>query len=328
MANRRSSMPNITFEGKNININAGDNLLQALIQAKTNPTYSCLAGQCHSCLLQAPSGIIPPQAQQGLSPQQCERNLLLACQCHPEHDLELQRPQARTKTDAMISGLRQLSPEVTELTLSPRTVFPYRPGQHTTIWRGPYLKRCYSLASVPEQETDLVFHIQHHPEGQFSTWIHQQAREGDLLQLGTAIGNCHYHPQYASRPLVLIGFGSGLGPLYGILRDAIEHQHRGNMALFHMAEEEQPHYLQSELNHLSEQYKLAYSRLVEGSNPTEAVNQHLKQCPVSPVIAYLCGPAAQVKACQRLLLNSGLVAEHIFTECFTDTQIQKDGQNI
>ncbi|WP_426416272.1 2Fe-2S iron-sulfur cluster-binding protein [Aestuariirhabdus sp. LZHN29] len=311
-------MVQITFEGHPIDVAPGETLLQALIRARTEPSYSCLAGLCHSCLLQAQAGEIPPAAQSGLSPEQCEQQLLLACQCRPVEPLQLQRPKTLKRTDAVICGLQQLSTEITELRLATRAPLPYHAGQHIDLWLGPYLSRRYSLASVPGLDGDLVFHIQRVRGGQFSDWIHTQACEGSLIQLGTAQGACCYSPEQSTRPLLLIGSGSGLGPLHGLLRDALNQHHRGQISLLHLGKSPLHLYLQEEIRSLCDQHpNLSHHPLVGTSDdlavPLQSVLTHWDSRRVN---AFVCGSGELVKEAFSQLRAAGVPDHQIHTDSF------------
>ncbi|RRJ83879.1 2Fe-2S iron-sulfur cluster-binding protein [Aestuariirhabdus litorea] len=316
-------MVQIHFEGKTIDLKPGETLLQALVRARANPSYSCVAGLCHSCLLQAQSGTIPRAAQVGLSPDQCQQDLLLACQCRPESPLTVRRPHSARRTDAMVSGIRALSPAIMELRLSPRSPISYQAGQHIDLWHGPYLTRHYSLASVPALDSDLLFHIQAVPGGQFSHWVHTQAEVGSLLQLGSAQGDCRYGSPQPGAPLLLIGSGSGLGPLYGLLRDALNQLHRGPIELLHLARDEHHLYLQDELIQLARQHpNLRYSSLV---GPVEALapllDAAIDRCDQRRAQAYLCGASRLVTEATRRLRDAGLNESQIHSDTFDAQQL-------
>jgi NAD(P)H-flavin reductase len=87
--------------------------------------------------------------------------------------------------------------------------------------------RPYSLASLPDDDPWLEFHIDCHAPGAFCDAA-RRLREGDSLRLGELRGGAlHYDPDWQERPLLLMASGTGLAPLWGILRQALRDGTRG-----------------------------------------------------------------------------------------------------
>jgi ferredoxin-NADP reductase len=102
------------------------------------------------------------------------------------------------------------------------------PGQHyilkLTAPDGYIASRSYSVASAPDESTDIELTVERLPEGEVSTFLHDDAMVGDLLEVRGPIGGWFIWP--ADRPALLIGGGSGLVPLMAMLR----HARRQNLA--------------------------------------------------------------------------------------------------
>jgi NAD(P)H-flavin reductase len=76
---------------------------------------------------------------------------------------------------------------------------------------------------------------------------------GDRLQIVGPAGNCFYESIDADQPPVLIGSGTGLAPLWGVLRDALRRDHRGPIRLYHGARNKEGLYLVDELEALAKE---------------------------------------------------------------------------
>jgi len=85
-------MPNITFNGKSYACDPEKTVLDNLLEQGVFLRYSCMAGVCHSCLLQASSGTPSPASQIGLSPEQQENKCFLACQCLASEAMNIKQP--------------------------------------------------------------------------------------------------------------------------------------------------------------------------------------------------------------------------------------------
>lgn len=67
---------------------------------------------------------------------------------------------------------------------------------------------------------------------------------GDGIRLGELRGGAlHYDPDWHERPLWLMAAGTGLGPLFGVLREALRQDHQGAIRVIHLAHDANEHYL-------------------------------------------------------------------------------------
>ena len=143
---------------------------------------------------------------------------------------------------ATVTEKTMLSYDVVRLRLTTTKPFKYFAGQFITLWNtDKTIGRSYSLASVPTTDRQLELHIRLIKDGALSTWIHQQVIEGSTLYMQPAKGDCFYVP--TSRPLLLAGTSTGLAPLIGIVKDALEQQHAAPIHLIHGALEADGLYL-------------------------------------------------------------------------------------
>lgn len=83
------SVPCRLVPGQGFEVRAGETVLDACRRSAITIPFSCGAGTCHTCMLQALQGVVPPEAQRGLTPEQCDLGYLLACQCVPVGPLAL-----------------------------------------------------------------------------------------------------------------------------------------------------------------------------------------------------------------------------------------------
>ena len=306
-------MPELTVQGHHLQVDQGDNLLSALQVANLPINWSCRAGQCHSCLVQAPKQPIPAAAQQGLSPEQQADGWLLACQCAVESDMQLTlHDPANDGLPALIETMEKLPGDVLLLRLRPQRPLRYRAGQHLMIWLSPQLGRSYSLASLPG-ETLLEFHIQLREGGLFSSQL-LHGRPGQTLYLGAASGHLAYDPAWHDRPLLLLASGTGLAPLQALARDALQNEHSATITLWHWSSHAQGCYLQERLNALAEteqQLQLHLRARSEISTDLRALRIRSRS-----TLALVCGGASFVEQLRRPLFMAGLAGPQIIDEAF------------
>ena len=216
-------MATIRFDGRTYACGAQQSVLDVLTAHGASVPSSCRNGICQTCLLQAVDGVPPQQAQLGLKDTLKQQNYFLACACYPESDLSVTLPdQVHSRARAVVRSIDALNPDIVRVRLHCLVPFDYQAGQYINLFRDATLLRSYSLASVPASDADLHLHVRRLPHGRVSGWVHDELRVGDELDISTAMGACFYVPGNDEQGLLLIGTGSGLAPLYGILRDALQ----------------------------------------------------------------------------------------------------------
>jgi CDP-4-dehydro-6-deoxyglucose reductase len=324
-------MVRIRFGDRLVNLRDNLNVLEALLDAGLEIPNDCRAGVCQSCLMQATAGPVPEDAQAGLKDTLRSQGYFLACRCHPRHDLEVRLPAARPMcVTAVVRGHEYLAQDILRLRLSTGAEFHYRPGQYLTLWRDERQGRCYSLASVPERDPHLELHIRRIPGGVVSNWAHDQLRTGDRLQIQGPAGECFYVPGNPGRSLLLVGTGTGLAPLCGILRDALHHGHWGEIQLFHGAAGPSGLYLVQELRDMARRCaNLHYSPCVldlQGSPCDDVEVGAVGELALSTVPeprdwkVYLCGAPRLVNSLRKQTFLAGTDIDDIYADAFVPSQ--------
>lgn len=222
-------MATIDYNGRMLALDEGESVLDGLLRHGEPVPHGCRAGACQSCLLRSPERDPPAGAQRGLSDGQKQLGLFLGCQCVPETPMRVTPASlAEHSVPGRIVALEPLNDRVMQVRVA--ADLDYRPGQYATLWAEDRLARSYSLASHPVLDDDLAFHIRLLPDGRFGGWLRERARVGDRLRVQGPMGQCFYTGA-PTRPLLLAGLGTGLAPLYGVLRDALHRGHRAPIEL-------------------------------------------------------------------------------------------------
>jgi ferredoxin-NADP reductase len=97
----------------------------------------------------------------------------------------------------------------------------HRAGQHVdirlTAEDGYAAQRSYSIASAPEDD-GLMLTVERLDDGEVSSYLVDELRVGDELELRGPIGGYFVWEQSFGGPILLVGGGSGIVPLRAILR--------------------------------------------------------------------------------------------------------------
>ena len=299
-------------------------MLDCLLRHGIQAPFSCRSGLCHTCIMRVLSGEPTLQSQKGLKAGQIDKNYFLPCSCVPTGDLEVAfDDDALFKVDTGVISVDALTSEVTRLRLQVPTDYRYRAGQYLTLFNPAGDGRSYSLASLPEVDDCLELHIRRIANGKLSSWVADQVRAGDRVVIGEALGDCFYQFTNKQQPLLLIGTGTGLAPLYGVLRDAIHQAHQGPIHLYHGSATHHGLYLMDELRGLVESAGIHYVPSVSQEASMQDVRHGrandlaLQDHPeLSGWRVYLCGNDAMVKAAQRAAFLAGASFQTIHTDAF------------
>ncbi|MFJ2679847.1 iron-sulfur-binding ferredoxin reductase [Pseudomonas sivasensis] len=306
-------MPELYVGERHWSVTAGSNLLDALNQAGVAVPYSCRAGSCHACLVRC-RGEVEDKQPDALSPAQRQDGWRLACQCQVMGDLQVEAfDPLRDGLAALVLGADWLNSNVVRLRLQPERGLRYRAGQHLVLWAG-HVARPYSLASLPQEDAFLEFHIDCRQPGEFSD-LARQLQVGDQLRLGELRGGAlQYDPDWQSRPLWLLASGTGLGPLWGVLREALRQDHQGAIRVIHLAHDADGHYLAEPLIALGARHSNLTVELWTAAESAQALAQ--LRLVSRQTLALLCGHPASVEAFSKRLFLAGLPRNQLLADVF------------
>ncbi|HEY0634177.1 MAG TPA: 2Fe-2S iron-sulfur cluster-binding protein [Gammaproteobacteria bacterium] len=320
-------MSSIVINDQRYPLAPGATVLETLLNAGVEVPFGCRAGACQSCLLRAIAGTVPVEAQQGLKETLKAEGWFLACRCQPIDELTIDlNAQNAPPFKGRVVEKRLLSPRVMGVWLRPERPFDYRAGQYLTLWRDENHGRSYSLASLPGEDPLLELHIARIDGGAVSGWVHDGLQVGDELPLQGPLGECFYVAGDPHQPLLLVGTGTGLAPLYGVLRDALRNGHLGPIHLFHGARSRDYLYYHAELTALSAQHANVHYHpsLVESAEqPAEGVElgpvdqliaRHLPA--LNGVRVYLSGAPDIVAKLRKQCFLAGAASKEIHTDPF------------
>lgn len=317
----------ITYGNQQYKCETGTSVLECLEANGVAPPSSCRSGICQSCLMQATKGKLPNAAQKGLKPTLAAQNYFLACVCHPEENMKVTLPGEENgiRVPARLVSRTPLNSEIASLILQCASPIEYKPGQFVGVFRGDGLTRSYSLASQPCTDPQHIeIHVRRLPGGQMSHWLHNEAAIGEQVHVTDARGSCYYLPGQIDQPLLLVGTGSGLAPLWGIVRDALNQGHRGPMYLYHGSHSPAGLYLVDALQDLETQHSnFHYIPCVSGAGEAagftagRADDVALEAHPdLSGFRVYLCGRPEMVAHMKQAAFLNGTSMRDIYADPF------------
>lgn len=308
-------MPELRVAEHCLDVATSTNLLDSLLAGGIAVPYSCRAGSCHACLVRCVAGELHDGKPEALGAAQRQQGWRLACQCQVVSDVQVEvfDPQ-RDAAPALIHSCDWLSADVLRLRLTPQRPLRYSAGQHLQLWTENGIARPYSLASLPGEDPWLELHIDCRQGGAFATAA-RAFQVGDGLRLGELRGGAlHYAPDWQTRPLWLLAAGTGLAPLYGVLREALRQEHQGAIRLIHLAHDASAHYLTEPLQALAASHPQLQVELVCAAELPAALAE--LRLVSRQTLALLCGHPDSVETFARRLYLAGVPRSQVFADVF------------
>ena len=286
---------------------------------------SCRSGICQTCLMRTVNGVVPEKAKAGLKPTLAAQNYFLACSCYPRSDIEVALPEAGlNRLAASVASVEYLNADILGIKLNPSRPLEYKAGQFINLFKDDATSRCYSLASLPALDEPLFLNVRKVPGGLVSNWLFENLEAGDEVEISEATGDCFYVPGNAGQNILQVATGTGLAPLYGIVRDALMNGHRGRLSLYHGSYDAGGFYLVDELKALERLHEnFSYVRCVsEGAAPQGCeqgmvLDVALRDHPdLSGWRVFLCGNPNMVNAAKKQTFFAGASMRDIFADPF------------
>jgi ring-1,2-phenylacetyl-CoA epoxidase subunit PaaE len=242
------------------------------------------------------------------------------------HFHPLRVKSVRPETDEAIVVSFAVPPELAEQ-------FRYTQGQHLTLKQsvgGSEQRRSYSICAAPS-EGELRVGIRKVPGGLFSSWVHEQLKAGDTLQVMTPEGR-FFVPldPAAARHYLAIAGGSGITPILSIMKAVLEAEPKSRFTLIYGNRKQRSTMFTEEIEDLKNRYlSRLMLHLVFSQEATDLPLYHgrLDRAKIGDFLAvlvdpggidhaFVCGPHGVNEEAEAALLAAGVAAEKIHIERF------------
>jgi len=227
-----------------------------------------------------------------------------------------------------VLSVRQETAEAVTLVIERPGGVSYEAGQFLTLvlpLEGGELRRSYSLSSTPLDGGPFEITIKRVAGGAASGWLHQAMRAGVTLRVRGPSGAFVYRPAEAPGRLVLVGGGSGITPLMGILRTALAATPQVPVFLLYANRSPADVIFREELSRLAAAHpQLAVKHVLEEPGEGLPCRQgRVERADLEEALGgaegaqvYLCGPAPMMDAAVADLRALGLPAGALHLERF------------
>jgi CDP-4-dehydro-6-deoxyglucose reductase, E3 len=331
-------MSKLTFNQRKLTLAPHESVLDCLLRHGEALPYACKAGMCQACIVRAVDCEASEESSKWIKPALQQKGYTLACKWFPDHDVSAAPPLlADFALAATISELTPLNAHVLKVVLAvaePRRVVGFNAGQYVTATNPHGCARAYSLANDFQTDNCLELHVARTSHGEWSGWLFNQAKLGDTLYLNGPHGTCYYdRPEDSDAPLLLAGTGTGLAPLLGIVRTALQQGHSADIHLYHGGRSREQLYLSDLLQQLANRHSnFHYHPCVkEADSSTDAdllvgkleqvVATHANAAQLRHSRVFLSGAPDFVHSLRKKLFLQGARAEHIHCDPFTERTV-------
>lgn len=214
----------------------------------------------------------------------------------------------------------------------------YNAGQYLTLKvniEGQDHFRSYSLSSAPRLDSHLEIAVKRLRGGLVSNYLHDHLKVGDTIECMRPAGRFFVEAATQMREhIILIGGGSGITPLFSILRSVLFHSPYSQVSLLYQNRSLRDIMFKAELDELSSKFsdrlhlKHFLSQPATESLPDdmrkERLNAHLvkdwcdKRVSANslPARFFLCGPLGMMRAAKEGLQAAGIKDAAIHQEKF------------
>jgi CDP-4-dehydro-6-deoxyglucose reductase len=217
--------------GRRYEVEEGQNILRAGLDAGIMLPYSCRSGVCRTCCGAIRKGRVDYGMVHAnyLPDSDKAKGYALLCQAKPLSDLEIDvrevegfRPRV---IPCRVERLEKPAPDVAVigLRLPMNENFRFLAGQYIDLLMQDGRRRSYSLATKPDPAgvTALEIHLRHTPGGFFTDHVFGQLKVRDLLRFEGPLGS-FYLREDSQKPIVMLASGTGFAPIRAICERALE----------------------------------------------------------------------------------------------------------
>ncbi len=207
-----------------------------------------------------------------------------------------------------------------------------QPGQYAAVAvtiNGVRHMRCYSFSHVTAFGEPPSLTVKRHEAGVVSAWFNDECKLGDAIEVGKPTGTFVVRP--GTSPLLFLAAGSGITPIYAMLRSALLETDR-RVTLLYANRAVSEIIFANQLDRLRREFPLRFTlrrvATAESRAAFEAVlSRTIAEMPTADI--YLCGPAGFMRTCEREAALAGIGPGRILSESFvSDETVPLDGEHI
>ena len=332
--------------GVEFEVEDGETVLNAAFRQGIALPHGCKEGQCSACKCVLLDGEVDllKYSTFALSDMEKETGHILMCRSLVYSDVEIEllnydeeilAKSIAVKTfNGRISNIEHLTHDIRGIEIELGSPIKFWAGQYVDITvtteKGETITRSFSMANTPDQTQKLSFIIKKYPEGRFSGEL-----DSGGIKLGAEVsvvgpyGTC-FRREEREGPLVLVGAGSGMSPVWSILNDHVKSGEDRPVYFFYGARtQDDLFYLDKIAELVGHHPEVNFIPVLSHVNGDagwdgergfvhQSVDAKLKKLALDGEgDVYACGPPPMIDALEPVLFMNGFELERIFFDKFT-----------
>jgi len=331
-------MPNkVTVQpsGHQFDVDEGESILDAAMRQNIELPYGCRGGACASCAGYIVNGEVYYDDEPiALDDDMQANKQALFCIAKTRGDLEISieeleslAPLEVKQFGCHVSSKDRLCHDVIALKISldNNERLQYHAGQYIEFILEDDKRRAFSIANAPHNDDLIELHIRHVDGGLFTDFLFASMPENSSLQMQGPLGHFYLREDH-QRPIIMMGGGTGFGPLKAMI-EHIEHiAFNQPIHLFMGVRALRDLYM----NDMAKQWMKNNENLIFTpvlSDPMDEDNWQGETGFVHQVVAnqfsdlspfdiYMSGPPPMVNAAVELFTQQGASKDNMFSDAF------------
>ncbi len=235
-----------------------------------------------------------------------------------------------------IVDFQKLTHDIRGVEIEIDTPLKFWAGQYVDITvtteKGEEITRSFSMANSPGEAQKLSFIIKKYPDGRFSNELDAGGiKKGATVKICGPYGMC-FRREEREGPVVLVGAGSGMSPVWSILNDQLASGENRPILFFYGARTQDDLFKLDEIDDLTKAYpSVEFIPVLSHANGDdswtgergfvhESVDRRLREMDVDGEgDVYACGPPPMIDALTPVLFMNDFDADRVFYDKFTPT---------
>lgn len=220
--------------GRTFTVNPGETVLEAGLREGVGLPYGCRNGACGACKGALKSGqvVYGEHQDRAITPEEKAAGKALTCCTKPVSDLVIEIRELAGLKDLTIRTLPARVERVEKpaedvailyLKLPAAERLQFLAGQYIDILMKGGIRRSYSMANAPHDDTHLQLHVRRTPGGVFSKYVFEEMKERAIIRFEGPLGS-FYLREDSDKPMILVAGGTGFAPVKAVIEHAF---HKG-----------------------------------------------------------------------------------------------------
>jgi len=331
--------------GVEFEVEEGETVLDAAFRQGIALPHGCKEGQCSACKCNLVEGEVDMLRYSTFALNDAEREQggILLCRAQALEDITvellnfdeelLSKSIAVKEFAGRIVSIERLTHDIRSVEIELSEPMKFWAGQYADITvatkTGEKITRSFSMANTPEQATRLHFIIKKYPEGRFSAEL-----DGGGIDVGAEVsvrgpfGSC-FRREDRDGAVILVAAGSGMSPIWSILRDHIASGETRPVHFFYGARTQADLFYLDRIAELTRGRDVSFTPVLSHADDDatwkgergfvhEVVARKLKEMGIDGEgDVYACGPPPMIDALSPVLFMQDFDPDRIFFDRFT-----------